>query len=48
MGKEQLQRRMEEDGSLKKMQDQAKMSEYRKIASLSPDKKIKYIETGKL
>lgn len=48
MGKEQLQKRMEQDGSLKKMQDQEKMAEYRKIASLSPEKKIKYIETGKL
>lgn len=48
MGKEQLQKRMEEDGTAQKIKDQEKMKEARKIANLSPEKKIKYIETGKM
>ena len=48
MGKEQLQRKMEEDGTLQKIKDGEKMSQMRKIANLTPEKKIKYIETGKI
>ena len=48
MGKEQLQKRMEEDGTIQKLKDRERMQEARKIASLSPEKKIKYIETGKI
>lgn len=48
MSKEQLHQKMTEDGIFKRMQDQEKMAEVRKIASLSEEKKIKYIETGKL
>jgi hypothetical protein len=39
---------MTEDGIFKRIKDQEKMAEVRKIASLSEEKKIKYIETGKL
>lgn len=48
MGKEQLQRKMEEDGTIQRIKDKEKMTEMRKIASLSPEKKVKYIETGKI
>lgn len=48
MGKEQLQMKMEQDGVTKRMKDQEKMAEVRKIASLSPENKLKYIETGKM
>jgi putative FmdB family regulatory protein len=48
MGKEQIQRKMEEDGSLQRMKNQEKMAEVRKLASLSQEQKIRYIETGKI
>ena len=47
MGKEQLHQKMAEDGVFTRIQNQEKMAEIRKIASLSEEKKIKYIETGK-
>lgn len=48
MGKEQLQKKMETDGVLDTIKKKEKMKEMNKLASLSPEKKIKYIETGKL
>jgi len=48
MGKEQLQKKMEADGSLETIKKKEKMKEINKIANLSPEKKRKYIETGKL
>ena len=40
--------KMEQDGVTQRMKDQEKMAEMRKIANLSPEKKLKYIETGKI
>jgi putative FmdB family regulatory protein len=48
MGKEQLQKKMESDGVLDVMKKKEKMKEMNKLAKLSPEKKVKYIETGKL
>ena len=48
MGKEQLQKKMEEDGVIDKIKCQEQMAQTRKLASLSEEKKIKYIETGKI
>ena len=48
MGKEQLQMKMEKDGVTQRMKDQEKMAEVRKIANLSNEQKLKYIETGKM
>ena len=43
-----LQEKMASDGTLEKIKQTEKRQEMRKIATLSPDKKQKYIETGKL
>jgi putative FmdB family regulatory protein len=48
MGKEQLHKKMSDDGIFKRIKDQEKMAEVRKIASLSEEGKLRYIETGKL
>lgn len=48
MGKEQLQKKMEADGTLDTIKKKEKMKEMNKLASLSPEKKRKYIETGKI
>lgn len=48
MGKEQVQMKMEADGTLDIMKKREKMQEINKIANLSPEKKEKYIMTGKI
>lgn len=48
MGKELLQKKMESDGVTKAIQQQEAMSEVRKLAALTPEKKEKYIMDGKL
>lgn len=48
MGKEQIQKKMEEDGSLQRAKNQEKMAEVRKLANLTQEQKIRYIETGKM
>jgi hypothetical protein len=48
LGKYGLEEKMAKDGTKEKLQNKEKMKEARKIASLSPEQKIKYIETGKL
>lgn len=48
MGKEQLHKKMTEDGIFKRIQDKEKMDQVRKISSLSDDAKLRYIETGKI
>lgn len=48
MGQEQIQKKMEADGSLQRMKNQEKMAEVRKLNNLSQEQKIRYIETGKI
>ena len=48
MGKEQLQMKMEQDGITQQIKNKEKTKEMRKIANLSQENKIKYIETGKI
>lgn len=48
LGRYGLQERMALDGTANKIKEKEKMNEARKLASLSPEKKTKYIETGKL
>lgn len=48
MGKELVQKKMEEDGTAKKIEQKEKLATINKLAKLSPEKKVKYIETGKL
>jgi putative FmdB family regulatory protein len=48
LGRYGLEEKMAQDGTKEKLQSQEKMKEARKIASLSPEQKVKYIETGKL
>jgi putative FmdB family regulatory protein len=48
LGRYGLEEKMAQDGTKEKLQNQEKMKEARKIASLSPEQKVKYIETGKL
>jgi putative FmdB family regulatory protein len=48
MGRHKLEEKMAQDGVKQKMESQEKMKQARKIASLSPEQKTKYIETGKL
>jgi hypothetical protein len=43
-----MEEKMATDGTLERIKNQEKMKEVRKLASLSPEKKLKYIETGKL
>lgn len=43
-----LQEKMATDGTLERINRQEKRKEMNKIASLTPDKTVKYIETGKL
>jgi hypothetical protein len=47
MGRYGLEETMARDGTAQKIKEKEKMKEARKIASLSPEKKTKYIETGK-
>ena len=48
MGRYGLQERMAVDGTAEKIKQKEKMQEARKLASLSPENKVKYIETGKM
>jgi putative FmdB family regulatory protein len=48
MGRSKLEEKMAQDGVKQKLESQEKMKQARKIASLSPEQKTKYIETGKL
>jgi len=48
MGKELTQIKADRDGITERNQQKEKMSEMRKLANLSPEKKVKYIETGKI
>ena len=48
MGKEQVQMKMDSDGTTEKIKNTEKMREAMKLGSLTPEKKRKYIETGKL
>lgn len=48
MGKEQLQMKMDADGTTQKLKNIEKMKTIHKLGKLSDDKKTKYIETGKL
>lgn len=48
MGRYALEERMAQDKVKEKIQSQEKMKEARKIASMTPEQKTKYIETGKI
>ena len=48
LGRYGMEEKMATDGTLERIKNQDKMKEVRKLASLSPEKKLKYIETGKL
>jgi len=48
MGRYGLEEKMAQDGLNRKIENQEKMKEARKIAALTPEQKTKYIETGKL
>lgn len=47
MGKELLQKKMDQDGMTDKINLYEKKKEMRKLANLTPEQKTKYIETGK-
>ena len=48
LGRYGLQERMAQDGAVEKTQQAEKKKQIRKIASLSPERQVKYIETGKI
>lgn len=48
MGKEMVQKKMESDGVNERIKQEEAMKEVRKLATLSPEKKEKYIVEGKL
>lgn len=48
LGRYGLQEKMATDGSLERIKSREKKEELRKISKLSPEKKAKFIETGKL
>lgn len=48
MGKELLQKKMDQDGMTDKINLYEKKKEMRKLANLTPEQKTKYIETGKV
>lgn len=48
MGRYALEERMAKDGTIERIKKREARQEQRKIASLSPEKQKKFIETGKL
>ena len=48
LGRYGLQEKMALDGSVERIEKRQKQEEVRKIGKLTPDKAVKYIETGKL